>query len=104
MPRFFRQLVVLCCCVIVTAFGINQIMVIGGATPHEWWNDIYPLLLSVPFGMIIVCKLTVAGGYKEIDPDRVMKGHMRLDNLDHKNGESPMPPVEQDLDEIEGCD
>lgn len=79
MPRFFRQLVVLCACVMVTAFGVNQIMVIGGAVPHEWWTDIYPLLLAVPFGMIIVCKLTVAGGYKEIDPGKVLQGDMTLD-------------------------
>ena len=31
MPRFFRQLVVLCACIMVTAFGVNQIMVIGVA-------------------------------------------------------------------------
>lgn len=79
MPRFFRQLVVLCACIMVTAFGVNQIMVIGGAIPHEWWTDIYPLLLAVPFGMIIVCKLTVAGGYKEIDPGKVLQGNMTLD-------------------------
>jgi len=78
MPRFFRQLVKLCACVMVTAFGINEIMIIGKATPHEWWNDVYPLLLAVPFGMICVCKLTVAGGYKEIDPDKVMQGDMLI--------------------------
>ncbi len=79
MPRFFRHLVVLCSCVMVTAFGVNQVMLIGGAVPHEWWTDAYPLLLAVPFGMIIVCKLTVAGGYKEIDPDKVIQGDMTLD-------------------------
>lgn len=79
MPRFFRQLVVLCCCVMLTAFGMNQIMVMGGAVPPEWWTDFYPLLLAVPFGMICVCKLTVAGGYKEIDPGKVLQGNMTLD-------------------------
>lgn len=74
MPRFFRQIVKLCACIIVTSFGINEIMEIGHATPHEWWTYIYPLLLAVPFGMIAICKLTVAGGYKEIDPDKVLQG------------------------------
>ena len=79
MPRFFRQLVVLCSCVMATAFGVNQVMVMGGAVPHEWWTDVYPLLLGVPFGMIIVCKLTVAGGYKEIDPDKIIRGNEIID-------------------------
>lgn len=79
MPPFFRRLVKLCASVMVTAFGINEIMIIGKATPHEWWNDVYPLLLAVPFGMMCVCKLTVAGGYKDIDPDKVMQGDMMID-------------------------
>lgn len=79
MPPFFRRLVKLCASVMVTAFGINEIMIIGKATPHEWWTDIYPLLLAVPFGMMCVCKLTVAGGYKDIDPDKVMQGDMMID-------------------------
>lgn len=90
MPRFFRLIVVLCACIVGTAFGINQIMVIGGATPHQWWTDIYPLLLGVPTGMAIICKLTVAGGYKNIDPDRLMHGNMILDkNIDHMDEEGP---------------
>ena len=74
MPRFFRQIVVLCACVALSAFVINTAMSVAGATPHEWWNDIYPLLIGVPTGMIIVCKLTVAGGYKDIDPDALSQG------------------------------
>ena len=90
MPRFFRQIVVLCVCIVGTAFGINQIMVIGGATPHKWWTDIYPLLLGVPTGMAIICKLTVAGGYKDIDPDHLTHGNMFLDkHRDHMDEEGP---------------
>lgn len=74
MPRFFRQLVVLCCCIVATAVGVNTAMVAAGAVPHEWWNDIYPLLVGVPTGMAIVCKLTVAGGYKDVDPDALTRG------------------------------
>ena len=110
MPRFFRQLVVLCICVAGTAFGVNQIMMIGGATPHEWWTDIYPLLLGVPTGMAIVCKLTVAGGYKDIDPDRLTHGNMILDkDIDHMHGERPGPfphngYEEEHINEIEPYD
>ena len=83
MPRFFRQLTVLCVCVAGTAFGINQVMVMGGAIPHEWWTNVYPLLLGVPTGMAIVCKLTVAGGYKNINPDSLTKHNPLLgdDNI-----------------------
>ena len=73
MPRFFRQLTVLCACVAGTAFGINTMLTMAGAMTHEWWNDIYPLLIGVPTGMIIVCKLTVAGGYKDVDPDQLTR-------------------------------
>lgn len=79
MPRFFRQLMVLCVCIVGTAFGINTMLTMTGATPHEWWTDIYPLLVGVPTGMAIVCKLTVAGGYKEVDPDKLTSGNTILD-------------------------
>lgn len=86
MPRFFRQLVVLCACVAVTAYVVNTVMTVGGATPHEWWTDIYPLLLGVPAGMIVVCKLTVAGGYKDIDPDALSAGHLEHAQRNDRRG------------------
>lgn len=79
MPRFFRQIVVLCACVALSAFVINTALVISGAEAHLWWRDIYPLLIGVPTGMVIVCKLTVAGGYRDIDPDPL--SHGRPDHL-----------------------
>ena len=79
MPRFFKRLMTLCVCIAGTALGVNQVMEIGHAQPHEWWTDVYPLLLSVPTGMAIVCKLTVAGGYKDIDTDK-LTGHNPLLN------------------------
>lgn len=74
MPRFFRHIVVLCACVALSAFVINTSMSVAGAMPHEWWTDAYPLLIGVPTGMIIVCKLTVAGGYKDINVDALTHG------------------------------
>lgn len=90
MPRFFRHLVILCTCVAGTAFGINTTLQLSGAVAHEWWNDVYPLLIGVPTGMVIVCKLTVAGGYKDIDPDRLTHGNRILDkDIDHMDGDTP---------------
>ena len=98
MPRFFRQLVVLCVCIVATAFGINTAMTTMGATPHEWWTDLYPLLIGVPTGMAIVCKLTVAGGYKEIDPDKVLRGGEVVD----RDAPAPnMSDVETERPDIE---
>lgn len=86
MPRFFRRLVTLCVCIVGTAFGVNTMLQTTGAIPHQWWTDIYPLLIGVPTGMAIVCKLTVAGGYKDIDPDRLTGGNAILDDHPHHKG------------------
>lgn len=74
MPRFFQHIVVICACVVLSAFVVNTAMTVAGAVPHEWWNNVYPLLIGVPTGMIVVCKLTVAGGYKDIDVDALSYG------------------------------
>lgn len=79
MPRFFRGLCVLCTCIVGTAYGINTMMMMAGAMPHEWWTDIYPLLIGVPTGMAIVCKLTVAGGYKDVRPENLTRRNVILD-------------------------
>lgn len=70
MPCFFKRLVIICVCVIVTSYGVNTMLQMTGAIPHQWWTDIYPLLIGVPSGMVIACKFTVAGGFKDIDHDR----------------------------------
>lgn len=83
MPKFFSGLMRICVCIVGTAFGVNTMLQNTGAMPHQWWTDIYPLLIGVPTGMAIVCKLTVAGGYKDIDPDRLTKGNSILDAPHH---------------------
>jgi len=104
MPRFFRQLMVLCVCVAGTAYGINTFMVMAGAMPHEWWTDIYPLLTGVPVGMAIVCKLTVAGGYKDVDPDKLTRHNRILSkDIDHLHGDRPCDGERQE-NEIEPYD
>ena len=46
--------------------------------------------------MAIICKLTVAGGYKEIDPDRLTRGNIILDrDIDEQvDGTQPVEPRE----------
>ena len=76
MPRFFQRIVILCAIVVVTAFTVNTALTVAGAEPHDWWRDAYPLLIGVPIGMIVVCKLTVAGGYRDIDLDPLSHGQV----------------------------
>lgn len=85
MPRFFRQLVVVCACIIAIAFAINSGVPALGGTLHEWWTDIYTYVIGGCIGIIVTCKLTVAGGYKEIDPDKVI----RNGQLQDRDAQSP---------------
>ncbi len=85
MPRFFRRLVVLCSCVIAVAFAINSGVPALGGTLHEWWYDISTYIISACIGIIVTCKLTVAGGYKDIDPDKIIRGR------DLVNRDAPTP-------------
>lgn len=98
MPRFFRQLVVMCACIVGTAFGVNTMLQMTGAMPHQWWSDVYPLLIGVPTGMAIVCKLTVAGGYKHIDPDRLTRGNAILDRDVDENPDGESPQESNDIE------
>lgn len=92
MPCFFRRLMVVCTCIVGTAIGINTMLSVAGATPHQWWTDAYPLLIGVPTGMAIVCKLTVAEGYKEIDPEKLLKDNPILGNRDSDDDKKEVLP------------
>lgn len=81
MPRFFKRMMIVCASIVCTAIGINTMLSVAGATPHAWWNDIYPLLIGVPTGMAIVCKLTVDGG-KDIDPDKLLQNNPMFKDKD----------------------
>lgn len=74
MPRFFYWIVVIATCVGSTAFAINSGVPALGGTLHEWWTDSYSYVIGGCIGIITVCKFTVAGGYKDIDPDDMSKG------------------------------
>lgn len=79
MPRFFRYLMYLCAMVAGTAIAVNASLTSFGATPHEWWVDIYPYLIGVPVGMGFCCKFTVDGGFR----DKMVEKHNTI--LEHDN-------------------
>lgn len=73
MPRFFYWIVVIACGIAGLAFAINTGVPALGGELHEWWTDIYSYIIGGCIGVVFVCKFTVAGGYKEIDPDKVLR-------------------------------
>ena len=74
MPRFFYWLVVVACGIGGLAVAINTLIPATGGVLHEWWVDIYPYIFGGCIGVVGACRFTVAGGYKEIDPDKVLQG------------------------------
>lgn len=73
MPRFFRMVVTAACGLGGLVFTLNTVVpALGGVMP-EWWTEIYTHILSGCVGVVFACKFTVAGGYKEIDPDKLLK-------------------------------
>ena len=76
MPRFFYWLVVIACGIGGTAFAINTAVPALGGTLDEWWTEWYGRILSGCVATVAVCKFTVAGGYKDIDPDKLTKGKL----------------------------
>ena len=79
MPRFFYWIVVIATCLGSTAFAINAGVPALGGTLHEWWTDIYSYVIGGCIGVIAVCKFTVAGGYKNINPDDITNGNAIVD-------------------------
>lgn len=79
MPRFFYWIVVVACGIGGLAVAINTGVPALGGTLHEWWTDIYSYVIGVCIGIVFVCKFTVAGGYKELDPDKIIRGGKIVD-------------------------
>ena len=67
MPKFFKKIFGVAASIGGIALAINTAMVSGGATPPEWWNDVFPYLLGISGGMAFVSKFTVAGGMEKED-------------------------------------
>lgn len=79
MPRFFYWIVVIAVGIGTTAFAINTAVPALGGTLHEWWQDIYSYIIGGCVGVVAACKFTVAGGYKTIDPDKIIRGDQLVD-------------------------
>lgn len=91
MPPFFRTLVKVVASIAVTAITINTAVPAFGGTLYDWWSDVYTHILVGSICIVMVCKLTVAGGYKDIDPDILTHGHTPLNHdIDESmDGEQP---------------
>ena len=85
MPRFFYWLIVVACGIGGLALSINTAITLAGGTPHDWWTDLYPYIIGASAGTIFCCKFTVAGGFRDIDPDKVLQG----ENLLKRDAEQP---------------
>ena len=73
MPRFFYWIVVIATCIGMTAYAINTGIPALGGQLHEWWTDIYSYVIGACIGTVCVCKFTVAGGYRKVDPDKIIR-------------------------------
>lgn len=74
MPPFFYWMVVIACGVGGTAAAINLGLPMVGGTHSEWWDSAFRYIFSTCIGVVFACKFTVAGGYKNIDPDKIIRG------------------------------
>ena len=76
MPRFFRMIVRIVLSIAATATTVNfAVPALGGAL-YEWWSEVYTHILVGSICTLMVCKLTVAGGYKELNPEDLLRGKM----------------------------
>ena len=73
MPRFFRNICWIGTLISGTAVAVNTAVMAASATPHEWWNDIYPYLVGIPAGAAFVAKFTQKYNGKPIDYDEQRK-------------------------------
>lgn len=58
MPKFFNRVCWVCSLISGTALAANEAMQLAGATPHEWWTDLFPYLVGIPAGMAFAAKFT----------------------------------------------
>ena len=76
MPRFFRVIVTIVLGIAATATTVNFAVPALGGTLYDWWSEVYTHILVGSICTLMVCKLTVAGGYKELDPEDLLRGKM----------------------------
>lgn len=96
MPRFFRIIVKIVTAIALTATTVNFGVPALGGVLYDWWPEVYTHILVGSICTLMVCKLTVAGGYKELDPEdllRVKMGrHIQMEHdIDEQiDGEQPV--------------
>ena len=75
MPKFFRIVFWVCALVSGTALAVNTAIISAGGNPHEWWQDIYPMLIGFPAGMAFAAKFSQTYGKdgKPVDYDEYRK-------------------------------
>ena len=101
MPRFFRMIVKIVTAIALTATTVNFGVPALGGVLYEWWPEIYTHILVGSICTLMVCKLTVAGGYKELDPEELLRGklgrHIQMthDIDEQMDGEQPGEAQEQ---------
>ena len=76
MPRFFRMIVKIVTAIALTATTVNFGVPALGGVLYDWWPDVYTHILVGSICIVMVCKLTVAGGYKELNPEDLLRGKM----------------------------
>ncbi len=76
MPRFFRMIVKIVTAIAATATTVNFAVPALGGELYDWWPQVYTHILVGSICIVMVCKLTVAGGYKELDPEELLRGKM----------------------------
>ena len=76
MPRFFQMIVRIVLSIAATATTVNFGVSALGGVLYDWWPDVYTHILVGSICTLMVCKLTVAGGYKELDPEDLLRGKM----------------------------
>lgn len=81
MPKFFRRVMWLCICIAGTATGVHVYFNHFGITPHEWWTDILPYVTGIPVGAAIACKLTVDGGFRQKQMDKIENTILEKDDF-----------------------
>ena len=93
MPPFFYWLVVVACGIGGLVFTINTCVPALGGTLDGWFTDWYGRIISTCIGVVFACKFTVAGGYKKIDPDKMLRG-------EHPHGASSHSANMSDVDTV----
>ena len=86
MPRFFKRVLWIACSLGAIAIGVQTAIQQGGVEPHEWWNDIYKVMLGISGGAMVVSKLTQKydehGQPVSHDKEKEEKGNTVLDHDD----------------------